>query len=873
MEASLEEMYANLVIEEDEGDEVDIGNVRTAETKQSYVLVGSFLTDKIINFNAMRNVMSSLWRPKEGMEIHDLGGLRYSFVFYHKLDLQKVIDGGPWTFEQAMLVFKQLKEFENPQSVVLKEVEIWVQIYDIPRGLLSENVFKSIGAAVGGFIKSDPANIDGPWKQYARIRVTLDVEKPIKRRMKLKRDGNAWSWINFKYERLGTFCFVCGRIGHSERDCNVVYANPDKVVDRAYGPWLRAPSKNASVNAGSRWLRNVADGQKSWTCAGSSFSQEQPNTDHDTRITKFMEIDGVVREVNAVNSAVVIKGRETRDMDMGDKDKNQLEGFEGDGKGMDEVVAFENKRKRVEGNLNLENKEDKNAASLENNIEVGPKNGFGAVDAQGHGGGLALFWKNEGGVVITDNTQNFIDFEVSNDQVGRWRYTGFYGYPERERRTESWDLIRNLSHASELPWCIIGDFNDMLCVGEKRGGRVHPRHLMEGFRKTIEDCNLLDLGYQGEWFIWEKSRGTVRWMQERLDRGLANKEWMELSATVQVMEVSTSDHLPLYLTLNRQVYIPKAHRFRFENMWIKEDECRNLVLDCWNGIEGFNIIEKMALVCAKLEEWGGGMIKEMRIQIQNCKKDLRKYRSRRDVEGIQKYNKVMWEFMRLLEKQEIYWQQRAKQFWLREGDKNTRFFHKYAPARKEHNSIKKLKNTNGEWKESDEEIQGIITEYFEQIFQTGGVDEGLSDGERVRTVSDEDNESLLMPVTMAEVKNAVFSMYPEKAPGVDGLNPGFFQAYWSIVAEDITQFCHDFMITGMLPTGINKTLVCLIPKIKHPKQMTDYRPIALCNVLMRILSKVIVRNMCISLMISSAKHLSRNLVFVASTDKTILAIR
>lgn len=143
------------------------------------------------------------------------------------------------------------------------------------------------------------------------------------------------------------------------------------------------------------------------------------------------------------------------------------------------------------------------------------------------------------------------------------------------------------------------------------------------------------------------------------------------------------------------------------------------------------------------------------------------------------------------------------------------------------------------WKRSDDEIQEVITEYFDQIFQTGGVDEGLMEEEHVRSVTDEQNENLLMHVSCEEVKKAVFSMYPEKAPGVDGLNPGFFQAYWSTVADDVTKFCHDFMSTGMLPTGINRTLVCLIPKVKHPKQITYYRPIALCNVLMRILSKVI----------------------------------
>lgn len=81
--------------------------------------------------------------------------------------------------------------------------------------------------------------------------------------MKIKREGGDWSWINFKYERLGTFCFVCGKIGHSERDCNVVYTNLDKELERPYGTWLRAPNKNVKTGAGSRWLRN-GEGRSNW---------------------------------------------------------------------------------------------------------------------------------------------------------------------------------------------------------------------------------------------------------------------------------------------------------------------------------------------------------------------------------------------------------------------------------------------------------------------------------------------------------------------------------------------------------------------------------------------------------------------------------
>lgn len=98
---------------------------------------------------------------------------------------------------------------------------------------------------------------------------------------------------------------------------------------------------------------------------------------------------------------------------------------------------------------------------------------------------MALIWKNEGGVVIKSSTMNYIDFEVFNEHVGRWRYTGFYGYPERGRRGESWNLLKDLAQRSVLPWCIVGDFDDMVSLDEKKGGRQQPRYLLEGFNHAI----------------------------------------------------------------------------------------------------------------------------------------------------------------------------------------------------------------------------------------------------------------------------------------------------------------------------------------------------------------------------------------------------
>lgn len=205
---------------------------------------------------------------------------------------------------------------------------------------------------------------------------------------------------------------------------------------------------------------------------------------------------------------------------------------------------------------------------------------------------------------------------------------------------------------------------------------------------------MLDLGFIGDKYTWDKSRGTDNWIQERLDRGLATQEWSNLfpSAEVHVLEVAPSDHLPLYLQLNKRVYLPRSKRFKFENVWLKEKDCVNMVKENWSYMEDHEILEKLQYVCLKLEEWGGGIGQEYKQKMKNCRVQLRKFRSRRDRHGVQRYNEVRWEYLNLLEKQETYWKQRAKQFWLQEGDQNTRFFHRYVSVRKNKSCIQRIKD-------------------------------------------------------------------------------------------------------------------------------------------------------------------------------------
>lgn len=77
-------------------------------------------------------------------------------------------------------------------------------------------------------------------------------------------------------------------------------------------------------------------------------------------------------------------------------------------------------------------------------------------------------------------------------------------------------------------------------------------------------------------------------------------------AVVRIIEVSTSDHLPLFLDLNIRVYVEKRKHFKYENVWIKENDCYNIIKDCWTDESSGDILDKMGRCCVKLEEWARG---------------------------------------------------------------------------------------------------------------------------------------------------------------------------------------------------------------------------------------------------------------------------
>ena len=211
------------------------------------------------------------------------------------------------------------------------------------------------------------------------------------------------------------------------------------------------------------------------------------------------------------------------------------------------------------------------------------------------------------------------------------------------------------------------------------------------------------------------------WVEERLDRAMATQMWISQFHNACVFNLATPspDHSALFLDflVGKET---KKRRFRFENAWLKEKDCRSLVTASWERNSGSNVQERLGVCSADLQFWGDKLRLQFRDRIKKCRAKLKVLRTKRDETSIGQYDEVSKELGCLLNQQETYWKQRAKQFWLVHGDSNTKFFHQYASSRKKKNAFEKLKDEHGQWQYWDTGLQQLIFRYFNDIFTSRG---------------------------------------------------------------------------------------------------------------------------------------------------------
>ena len=201
------------------------------------------------------------------------------------------------------------------------------------------------------------------------------------------------------------------------------------------------------------------------------------------------------------------------------------------------------------------------------------------------------------------------------------------------------------------------------------------------------------------------------------------------------------------------------------------------------------------------------------------------------------------EISKLLVREEQMWNQRSRSLWL-QGDNNTRYFHSRASHRFRRNRTDSLEDANGEKCSDEDGVANILIDYYQQLFTSSNPSmiEAMVD-QIPCSINDEMDGELLADFTREEVVVALKQMDPLKAPGSDGLPPLFFQHYWHSVGEDVTEAMLSCLSTGVISPSINHIFITLILKAKSPTKVYKFRPISLCYIIYKLVSKVVANKM------------------------------
>ncbi|KAM6569197.1 hypothetical protein CsatB_017182 [Cannabis sativa] len=336
------------------------------------------------------------------------------------------------------------------------------------------------------------------------------------------------------------------------------------------------------------------------------------------------------------------------------------------------------------------------------------------VEAQGRKGGLTFFWKFSDEARLLNFSNNHIDLEIS---------------------LPAWNLLRSIADESPLPWCILGDFNNITTQDDVKGGRPYLDSLINGFNLALHDCQLGELDWKGYRFTWERGRGTSAHIEIRLDKAFVNHDWFFLfpDAKLSNCDYSSSDHTPLFLELESVTFTSLVRLFRYENAWSREPLCFELVKDCWAVNSHLSLAEKLKCCSILLSEWGFELLGNFKKRLKQSKKKMAKLK-------------------------------------VDNGDSHDHDF-SAEHTRRRTNQIVQLKNSDDVWVNWSSGLDQVITDYFLALYATDGIDcnsvvHGISS-----SVTDDHNEALLQPVTPEEIKQAVFQMHPDKASGPDDLPP------------------------------------------------------------------------------------------------------
>jgi exonuclease III len=480
------------------------------------------------------------------------------------------------------------------------------------------------------------------------------------------------------------------------------------------------------------------------------------------------------------------------------------------------------------------------------------------TDSSGASGGLAILWNPNhtilSGPFSTIGTLSAHFEIIGSNQEGT--ITNVYGPQGQQEKIKFMERLARVKSLATTPnWILGGDFNMIMSLEEKTGGSKRLEQDSGKFRTLPEQLKLVDIENNNGTFTWSNRRSGNQHVACRLDRFLVTEELIERDLCMEslILPKAGSDHWPIALQLAIET-TPKFKPFRFEKFWLTHPDFQQLAKTWWiqaevdQGTKMYRFQQRLKNFKQMLKHWNINTFGDIFQSIKDTENKLAEIQrifisGARTAELMKEEEKLQVQLEQRRKQEEILWRQKSRVQWLKEGEKNTKFFHRTMIHRRHINRITHLENEQGNLIREHTQIEEELNRYYQNLLTETkeNRNEAIT---RVTShipslVTPEQNTALMRQITQEEVDQAAKDMPPGKAPGPDGFTTDFFHHCWDIIRKDVWEVVEESRTSGQVLQALNATFLTLIPKEERVTNPKQFRPIALCNVIYKIITKVI----------------------------------
>ncbi|XP_026399707.1 uncharacterized protein LOC113295590 [Papaver somniferum] len=376
---------------------------------------------------------------------------------------------------------------------------------------------------------------------------------------------------------------------------------------------------------------------------------------------------------------------------------------------------------------------------------------------------------------------------------------------------------------SITPWLVIGDFNCILCLNEKKGGLEIRSSVIDDFSDWMDDNNLFESDSLGSKFTWCNRQSGTRRIISKLDRAIINAAWLAKFENwrCKALPREVSEHSTLF---GYPFSVPRPCRapFRVQKMWFLHGDFLRMVNESWtlsvHGSPDFIFPYKLKRLKIAMKDWNLRIFGNVnsRLKQDQLHFETSSLISDEDPSNTAKLNAMKDAMKTLCDtrlQQLTMLKQKSRNKWLVEGSSNSSFFHNSIRIRKSFNTISELVDMNGTCLTNYEQLRNHVIQFYEDKFngQDPVIEGDLFYFEHA-SISVEESNAMDMIPSPEEIKQAVFDLIADSAPGTDGFSGCFYRHCWDIIHDDLTKAIIHCWNAGSIPNGVNSSFIILLAK-------------------------------------------------------------